>query len=279
MIYINLEKTTCETHRISKFPGGEIFIRYTEEIVSLSDIPTVYHLTKRLNNSDDIMLLFNAIDAIKRINNENKIEVVIPYIPYARQDRVCNPGESHALKVFCDMLNSYNLDKVTCYDPHSIVCESLINNLCVISCAVILQNSGMDFLSDISDIVLVSPDAGALKKIYDVAKLGFTDIAVGNKVRDLSTGDIIRSDIDRQDFGGKDVFIVDDICDGGRTFIELAKVMRKRNCGKIYLYVTHGIFSKGEDVLFEHIDHIVTTNSISDTTTSDNKTIIEIINK
>ena len=60
----------------------------------------------------------------------------------------------------------------------------------------------------------------------------------------------------------KDVTIVDDISDGGRSFIELAAVLRKRNVGKIYLYVTHGIFSKGLDVLFEAgIDEVFTTNS------------------
>jgi ribose-phosphate pyrophosphokinase len=54
--------------------------------------------------------------------------------------------------------------------------------------------------------------------------------------------------------------IVDDICDGGRTFIELAKVLRPLTNGSIFLYVTHGIFSQGLDVFKGVIDHIYTAN-------------------
>jgi ribose-phosphate pyrophosphokinase len=59
-------------------------------------------------------------------------------------------------------------------------------------------------------------------------------------------------------------FIVDDICDGGRTFIELSKELKKRNCGNVYLIISHGIFSKGIDVLREHFTKVFCTNSISD---------------
>jgi len=55
---------------------------------------------------------------------------------------------------------------------------------------------------------------------------------------------------------GKNLVIVDDICDGGRTFIELARVLKEKGANKVALYVTHGIFSQGLDVLKEHIDHV-----------------------
>jgi ribose-phosphate pyrophosphokinase len=61
--------------------------------------------------------------------------------------------------------------------------------------------------------------------------------------------------------------IVDDICDGGRTFLEIAKTIRsERNISilKIYLVVTHGIFSAGFDELKKHFDGIYCTNSVSD---------------
>jgi ribose-phosphate pyrophosphokinase len=60
----------------------------------------------------------------------------------------------------------------------------------------------------------------------------------------------------------KHVIIVDDICDGGRTFIELAKVLKSNKVKNITLFVTHGIFSKGVDALFENgIDNIITTDT------------------
>jgi len=72
----------------------------------------------------------------------------------------------------------------------------------------------------------------------------------------------------------KDVFIIDDICDGGRTFIEIAKAVdevrklsssvKREHYGKNYLIVTHGIFSAGFDFLVQHFDGIYCTNSVKD---------------
>jgi ribose-phosphate pyrophosphokinase len=57
--------------------------------------------------------------------------------------------------------------------------------------------------------------------------------------------------------------IIDDICDGGRTFVELAKAMKEsRPTAKIYLIVTHGIFSAGFDTLNQYFEGIYTTNSV-----------------
>ena len=55
---------------------------------------------------------------------------------------------------------------------------------------------------------------------------------------------------------------VDDICDGGRTFIELGKVLRAKGASKLVLSVTHGIFSRGPALVFEMFDAIYTTDSI-----------------
>ena len=59
--------------------------------------------------------------------------------------------------------------------------------------------------------------------------------------------------------------IVDDICDGGRTFTEIAKAIRDQlPNAKIYLIVTHGIFSAGEEPLKEYFEHVYTTNSVKE---------------
>lgn len=113
---------------------------------------------------------------------------------------------------------------------------------------------------------LISPDAGSNKKIFDLAKLIDYDgeIIRCDKLRDIVTGNIIETIVYKDDLNGKDCLIVDDICDGGRTFIQLATALKQKNCGKIYLIVTHGIFSYGFDVLSDNIDGIFCTNSVSD---------------
>ena len=63
------------------------------------------------------------------------------------------------------------------------------------------------------------------------------------------------------DHGSKDVYIVDDIVEGGRTFITLAKELRKQNVGKVYLIVSHGVFSQGDKEMKEYLDGVFTTDS------------------
>lgn len=78
------------------------------------------------------------------------------------------------------------------------------------------------------------------------------------KKRNVKTGEITETTVHIDDLNGKDCYIVDDICDGGRTFIEIAKVLRRKNSGKIILMVSHGFFTKGKSVILKHIDSIFT---------------------
>ena len=111
------------------------------------------------------------------------------------------------------------------------------------------------------EAILVSPDAGANKKVFEFAKLhGYKRVVRADKVRDVSTGEILSTQVFSEHVGNADFLMLDDICDGGRTFIELARELRKLTTGKIFLYVTHGIFSKGGDVFDGFIDQIYTSN-------------------
>lgn len=136
----------------------------------------------------------------------------------------------------------------------------------------VVNNSNTGFIkaviSDLEEIgvsnnfLIVSPDAGAYKKIFKLCtELKYArEIVLCNKIRDVSTGAIIKTTCDIENFNGEDLVIVDDICDGGGTFILLANELRKRNCGKIILVVSHGIFSKGLEAL-EGVDFIYSTDS------------------
>jgi ribose-phosphate pyrophosphokinase len=114
----------------------------------------------------------------------------------------------------------------------------------------------------------VSPDAGAYKKIFDVAKkFDINKVITATKVRDLKTGQILHTEVPLQDLN-EDIkyVIVDDICDGGRTFTEIAKAIRTQvPNARIYLVVTHGIFSAGFEELEKYFERIYTTNSYKDT--------------
>jgi len=237
------------------FSGGEVHIKLQG---SADDVL----ISTRLNDSNDIMKLLLSVDALRRSGTKN-ISVFIPYLPYARQDRVMVAGEPLSIKVMCNLINSCGFEKVYVYDVHSEVSLALLENCELISNYSLVK----EVLKDRTDYLLVSPDAGALKKIYKLAEaLTYTDdIVLCNKVRDVSNGRIKQITVDQDDLQGKDCFIIDDICDGGATFVGVAKELKKRNAGKVSLIVSHGIMSHGETELVDWIDHIYTTDSIKDT--------------
>ncbi len=239
------------------FPGGECHVK-----VLPSDITENYtYILAYLESSDSIMQLLMTVDAVRQVYPNTRIILTIPYFPYARQDRVCNEGEAFSVKVMANLINNMKCQSVTIYDPHSQVTVDLLNNCHVIPLSSLLVKS---FLADIimeKDMTIVSPDKGAKEKVSSVARMLGQRLVVGSKVRDPKTGHISGTAVEG-DVSGQDCIILDDICDGGRTFIELSKVLKNKGAAKIYLCVTHGIYSKGLDVLREHFNHLYCYNSL-----------------
>ena len=250
-----------------KFPGGELHL--TSSWVGsgchiLSDHENEQRVYCRINSSDDFMKLALFTNAYKSLGYKLP-PLVLPYIPYARQDRIPTPGEALSIKVFAQLLNTLGYPKVYVLDPHSDVSTALIDNVCVIPQWNIwgVELIRLNAENELDKFDLISPDAGALKKIYKLQEFVMesrcNNIRVGMKHRDTETGQITGTSVDGEPKNKVGV-VVDDICDGGRTFVELAKVIRK-DYDKLILCITHGIFSKGFDELYELYDEIHTTNS------------------
>jgi len=238
------------------FSGGEPHIK----IVPDFDTNRKVTITHRLNSFNDLGLLCVTVDALRRMDVKI-IELFIPYFPAARQDRVMIPGEPLSVKVYADIINAMQLNKVFVFDAHSEVTPALLNNSTVIPNYAFIK----EVLNKIGqNVKLISPDGGALKKIYKVSEfLGGVEVVECSKSRDVKTGKLSGFKVYEDDLNGMDCLIVDDICDGGGTFVGLAEELKKKNAGKLYLAVSHGIFNKGFDVL-DCFDGIFTTNSFKD---------------
>lgn len=271
---VNKDDVLSCDYEISKFPDGQQSIRIVEKnyytFYSLKEQTTPIIIKSRLNTFQDLELIICANQALKEIGVKS-VKLYIPYCIGGRSDRKFQEGGINYIKqVIAPTINSQNFDEVRIMDPHSDVLEACINNFVKINNYYLIKMAltdidNKDFAQD--RFCLVSPDAGAYKKVFDVAqKFDIRKIITATKVRDIKTGNIIHTEIPTldQDNNLKYV-IVDDICDGGRTFIELAKVIKEQKPdAKIYLVVTHGIFSYGFDLLAEYIDGIYTTNSVKD---------------
>jgi ribose-phosphate pyrophosphokinase len=265
---VNPEDILSCGYEISRFPDGQQTIRIVDKnyytIHSLSEQKTPIVIKSRLNSFKDLELVICANQALKEIGVE-KVNLYIPYCIGGRSDRKFVEGGINYIKtVIAPIINSQNFNKVTIMDPHSDVLEACINNITKYTNFGVAKMA----LDDIGyeNICLVSPDAGAYKKIFDVATwFGIDEIITASKVRDVKTGKILRTVVPDLPDNNMNYVIVDDICDGGRTFIELAKVIKEQKPdAKIYLVVTHGIFSAGFGELNNYFERIYTTNSIKE---------------
>ena len=251
--------------KISKFPDGQQTIDLTNFFLARS-----VRIQSRLNNFKDLELILCANQALQNLG-VGKVHLYVPYFIGSRSDRKFQEGGINYLKqVICPIINSQNFASVTVIDPHSDVLEACLNNYVKEDNHRLVEwsLSQIDNKNDAQDrICLVSPDAGAYKKIFDVAKrFKIEKIITATKVRDMKTGNILHTEIPVLDQHNDLTYvIIDDICDGGRTFIELAKVIKEgRPTAKVFLIVTHGIFSAGFKTLNEYMDGIFCTNSYRD---------------
>jgi ribose-phosphate pyrophosphokinase len=254
-----------------KFKGGEMH----PTLVRASS-PDAIHIQAHLDGGDAIMELLMVTDAVKRMYPHKPIVLIMPYVPYARQDRVANEGEAHGIKVFCNLINSQGYARVVIQDPHSDVATALLDNVVVDEAITAIEEVVRKIEGQYGVLpALVAPDAGARKRTLKIAQhLGGLQVVFADKVRDTKTLEITGTEI-HGTLPDLPLLVIDDICDGGRTFIELAKAVRVEE-GKpeqqapgdnnfsfrpMFLYVTHGIFSYGAELLLEHYSSVFTRNN------------------
>lgn len=242
------------------FPGGEVGVKFDD----LADACGRHYITigavnQKITPEDQIVIL-NLIDALNQKGFTN-IHLYMHYLPYARQDRACNDGESFALKVFLNMLNSVKFDCLYTFDVHNF--DAVLNLTAKMNykyhdfnCGYFLitlrDNGYLD-----SDTTVVLPDKGAAKKLDIVKSVHKGKIIVADKLRG-TIGQVFHTIPENP--SGK-VLVLDDICDGGATFLSLAGLLTAAD--HVTLAVSHGIFSKGLVELLDHYDDIVCYNNMS----------------
>jgi ribose-phosphate pyrophosphokinase len=214
---------------------------------------------------NDLMKVLLAKDALFALGFR-EFHLLMPYVPYARQDRRCDFGEAFSLKVFTDLLNSAEFDSVTMIDAHSDVAPALINNSVNVSNKKYVSLT-LDCIKKAEYIHLVSPDSGANKKVNKLFS-DFCDLSPTikcDKRRNTTDGSLSGFEVFTDDIAGADCLIVDDICSRGGTFQGIARALKEKNAGKIYLFVTHYEGVADENKMKESgIQRIFTTNSILD---------------
>jgi ribose-phosphate pyrophosphokinase len=256
---------------IKKYPDG----------TSYSVVEPTKEITFKINSYNELWHLNQTVDALNNLGI--RPTVTIPNLIEAQADRRFNRDESFGLKLVCKFLNSMNAD-FKIFHPHNPeVVSALLDNVQIIDnfgfiCRTLSEffNKGKGIHGDYQDnLILFSPDAGMYKPLMKLAdKLQWQGEVYGaSKSRKYENGKSkLIQQIDRQDFEGKDILIIDDICVYGGTFKGLSKMLRERNCGKLYLAVSHiTIEHHPQDSVFEYFDRVFTTNSKYDVYTAENE--------
>lgn len=201
---------------------------------------------------DDIMIIKQIKDVIDRLSKSPKYySMILSSTTYTRYDRVMydNKIDGFGAKCFADFINELNLNSVSIIDCHSNVMVDLLH-----SANDIPQSAIVSSMINLDEYTLIAPDAGALKKLD-------ADI-IFDKVRDVTTGNITGMKLaETKRIKTNKFIIVDDICEGGRTFMSCAEIFRNNisTIDALELYVTHGIFSHNAvERLLGHFDHIHT---------------------
>jgi ribose-phosphate pyrophosphokinase len=223
---------------------------------------------------EDVQLIICAKKALEEAGFK-EIHLYVPYFLGARSDRKFQNGSINYLKhLICPIINNLQFKSVTVYDPHSFCLEMGLENFKCINSSNLIRHFLEQEKSNLKNAMWLIPDKGASAKAKELIidsnyddQLG--EVVVCDKIRDIPTGKIIKTVVPVMEFHGRDAFIVDDICDGGGTFIEIAKVCKQHNVGNMYLVVSHGIFSKGLGELAQYFQGIYCTNSINDLSKGD----------
>lgn len=222
-----------------RYPDGGIYA----EVEDFSN-PVI---TERINSYEDLFFL-RSLKEVCDFNKIKDVSLVIPCMFQQQHDRRFQNNQSFELKIVTNFINSCNFSSVDVFHPHSDATQMGLDNVHVIDNSKFVtevledMNNEQYYRNDVDKThpILLSTDAGSYKWINKLADvLEFKGEVYGaNKARDQYTHKLTQV-IDRQDFEGRDILILDDLCVFGGTFIGLAKLLKERNVGKLYLGVSH----------------------------------------
>lgn len=243
---------------VKYYPDGSSYVVVNE---------FVEDITFRINNYEDLWILTQLKDIYD--HNDKTLSITIPCLIDAQADRRFKYNQSHGLKLVLEHLKRLNFKRIRIFHPHNQeVVEAILPNVMFLDNSefinLVIYGRNYINLKDTEDLILMSTDAGGFKPLMKLADtLNWKgEVFSASKSRSTEIPGLLHQQINREDFGGKDILIIDDICVYGGTFKGLAKMLRERNVGKLYLAVSHmTIADLSRDPLTDHFDMVFSTNS------------------
>ncbi|WP_067697873.1 ribose-phosphate diphosphokinase [Nocardia jejuensis] len=222
------------------FANGETFVRF-EESVRGSDAFVLQSFPAPLNQW--VMEHLIMIDALKR-GSAKRITSVLPFYPYARQDKKHRGREPISARLIADLLKTAGADRIITIDLHTDQIQGFFDGPVDHMHAQVQLAEHIRNNYDLSNITVVSPDAGRVKVAEKWANsLADAPLAFIHKTRDplvpnQTTANRVVGDVD-----GRTCILIDDMIDTGGTIAGAVRVLKEAGAGDVVIAATHGILS------------------------------------
>ena len=242
---------------VSRFSDGEIFVQIDENVRG-ADVFLVQPTCPPVN--DTLMELLVMLDALKRASAE-RITAVLPYYGYARQDRKVQPRVPISAKLVADLIVAAGAQRLLALDLHAGQIQGFfdipVDHL--FAAPVIIDNFTQRGLTD---VVVVSPDAGGVERARAIAKRLRAGLAIIDKRRDGPNVAVFMHLIG--EVKGRDVVIIDDLIDTAGTLVQAADALRREGARRILACGVHAVLSGPALARIEGspLEEVVVTNSI-----------------
>lgn len=248
--------------KVWKYPAGEIGLRLNTNQEAVPEF--------LIRSSDDLMTCCLYLNA-KFFNSTPVRTIYLPYMPYSRQDRVVTPGDPVPLQLLTHMFKACGVRAIITDDIHSQTAIDWFEGLGITitnrypkeAFDTVMNNYKSYYGAE--NIVLVAPDKGSKDRVKALNEAHKLPILYLDKIRNKESGKIEKityhanynNEFPSAFHKAKLFLIVDDICDGGGTFVELGKMLKTDfPNADLGLFVTHGIFSNGFEELNNYYSHI-----------------------
>lgn len=263
--------------RIDKFADGEMIVS-PKIPVRGKRVVLIQSTSKPVN--DSLMELLIAIDSMKRASAK-AINVIIPYYGYARQDRKAKPREPITSRLVAKMIESAGATNVLTWDIHSLQTQGFFDiSFDSLEAVWILMKKYVENFQDTSNVAIVSPDYGCVKRAREIAMATGAGLAIVDKRRSGKNEVEINNVLG--EVAGLDCVIVDDMIDTGGTILGAAKIVKERGSKSITILATHGLFNNNAVEKFKEalankiIDKVIISDTIEQKEIFDGLEIVSV---
>jgi ribose-phosphate pyrophosphokinase len=252
---------TCTPSSTYDFANGEIYVRY-EESVRGSDAFVVQSMSTPINQW--LMEALIMIDALKR-GSAKRITVVMPFYPYARQDKKHRGREPISARLIADMFKTAGAHRILTVDLHTSQTQGFFDGPVDHLFALPLLSDHVRTKYAGADLTVVAPDSGRVRVAERwTDRLGGCPLAFIHKTRDPLVPNQVKANRVVGDVAGRVCIIVDDMIDTGGTTVAAAEALFDAGAADVIAAATHGVLSGPavDRLKNSRISEVVITNTL-----------------